>query len=55
MEKVIHWELCQKLKFNHTTKQYMHKPESVIENEMLNIIWHLEIQKDHVILARRQD
>ena len=31
--KVIHWELCKKLKFDHSTKWYMHKPESILENE----------------------
>ena len=31
--KVIHWELCKKLKFDHTNKQYMHNPKSVLENK----------------------
>ena len=31
---VIHLELCKKLKFDHTNKWNMHKPESVLENEM---------------------
>ena len=30
--KVINWELCKKLKFNHTNKLYIHKPESVLKN-----------------------
>ena len=34
MGKVSYWELCKKLKFNHTTKWYLHKPESVKENEI---------------------
>ena len=31
MAKVIHWELCKKLKPDHSTKWYIHmfKPESV--------------------------
>ena len=29
--KVIHWELCKGLKFDHTTKLYMHRSEYVIE------------------------
>ena len=33
VEKAIHWELCKKLKFDYTTKWYMHKPESVLGNE----------------------
>ena len=28
MRKVIHCELCKKLKFHHTNKWFMHKPES---------------------------
>ena len=31
--KVIHWELCKKLQFEHTTKWYLLKPESILENE----------------------
>ena len=26
----IHWELCKRLKFDHTPKWYMHKSESVL-------------------------
>ena len=29
--KVIHWELCKKLKFEHTSIWYIHKPESVFK------------------------
>ena len=29
MGKVIHWELCKKLKFDNTNTWYMHNPESV--------------------------
>ena len=32
MRKVILWELCKKLVFDHTIKWYMHKPESVRGN-----------------------
>ena len=31
--KVIHLELCIKLKFDHTNKYYMPHPEYVLENE----------------------
>ena len=31
--KVIHRELCKRLKFDYAVKWYMHKPESVLENE----------------------
>ena len=30
----------------------MHKPESVLENEMHKILWDFEIQTDHLILTR---
>ena len=29
--KVIHWELCNELKFDHADNWYMHKPESVLK------------------------
>ena len=41
--KVIHWELCKKLVFDHTTKWYMQKSESVLENETHKILWAFEI------------
>ena len=48
---VIYWELCKKLKFDHTTKWYMHKLETVLENETHKILWDFEIQTDYQILA----
>ena len=30
--KLVDWELCKSLKFNHTNKWYMNKRESVLEN-----------------------
>ena len=36
--KVTHWELCKKLKFDHTTKWYVDKPELVFDNEMHRIL-----------------
>ena len=53
--KVIHWELCKKINFDHTKKWYMHKPESVLENETHKILWDFEIKTDHLIPARRPD
>ena len=55
VEKVIHGELCKKQKFDHSTKWYMHKPESILENEMHKILWDFEIQTAHLIPARRPD
>ena len=53
--KVIHWELCKKLKFDHDNKRYRHNPESVLENDTHKILWDFEIQTDYLILARRSD
>ena len=33
VDKVNHWALCKKFKFDHTNKWYMHNSESVFENE----------------------
>ena len=51
--KVIHGELCKKLKFDRTTKSFMHKPESVPENDRNQIIGDFHIQTDHLISARQ--
>ena len=53
MGKVIHWKLCKKQKFDHTTKWHMHKPEYVLENETHKVLWDFEIQMDPKILAKR--
>ena len=53
--KVIHWEMCKKLKFDHTNKLYMHNPASVIENDIRKLLWDFDIQRDHLILAWRPD
>ena len=53
--KVIHWELCKKMKSDHTNKWYMHNPASVLENETYTLLWDFEIQMDHLISARRAD
>ena len=55
MGKVVHWELWKKLKFNYTTKWYMHKPESVLDNATHNIFWAFEMETDHLISAKRPD
>ena len=53
--KVIHWELCKKLKFDHANKWYIHNSESLLENEMHKLLWDFEIQTDHLISARQPD
>ena len=41
--KLIHWEFCQRFKFDHSDKCYMHKPESLLENKTHKILWDFEI------------
>ena len=54
-KKVIHWEMCKKFNFHHSTKWYMNKPESVLKNETHKILWDFEIQTDPLIPTRRPD
>ena len=53
--KVIHWEMCKKLKFDHANKWYMHNPEAVLENDTHKLLWDFNIQTNHQISARRPD
>ena len=52
MGRVIYWEVCKRLHFDHTTKWYMPKTESVQENEVHKILWDLETQTKHLISSR---
>ena len=45
--KGIHWELCKKVKFHHSTKWYMHNQEFVLENETNKIIWVLKYENNY--------
>ena len=47
--------LDKKLKFDHTTKLYMHKPEFVLENETHKNVCDFDIQTDNLILTIRSD
>ena len=53
--KVIHGELCKKLKFGHKTKWYMYKLKFVQVKETNKILLDFEIQTGHQISARRPD
>ena len=53
--KVIHWEMCKKLKFNHTNQWYMHNPALVQENDTHKLLWDFGIHTDHLISTRRPD
>ena len=45
VKKVVHKELRKKLKFDHTIKWYVHKPESAPENKTHKIFWNLNIKR----------
>ena len=51
--KAIHWEMCKKLKFDHTNKWYMHNPSPVLENNTHKHLWDFDVQTDHLISTRR--
>ena len=53
--KYVHWQLCEKLRFNRPRLCYEHKPESVAENENFKILYDFTIPCDHMIEARRSD
>ena len=55
MGKLIHWELCKSLKFDHTDKWYTNKPDYVLQNKIHKIRWDFEVQIDHRIPARKPD
>ena len=41
--------MSKRLKFDHTTKWYIHKSESVLENEAHKILWDFKIQTNQQI------
>ena len=51
--KGIHLELCNKLKYDYTTKWYMHNSKAIQENETHKILCDFEIQINHLIPARK--
>ena len=53
--KVIHWEMCKKLKFDPTNKWYIHNPAPLLENDTRKLLWDFDIQTDHLISTRRPD
>ena len=53
--RIIHWELCGIYGLQRQNKWYEHKPEGVIEDEKIKILWDFNIQCDHQIHHRRPD
>ena len=55
MGKVIHWEICKRLEFDHTDKWYKHEPEGVLENKTHKILCYFEMETGYQIQAGRSD
>ena len=55
VEKVIYKELYKNFRFDRTNNWYIHKSETVLENETPKLLRDFEKQTDHLILARRPD
>ena len=49
----IHWALCKKYGVKVCERSYEHKVESVIENDIVKILWDVCIQVDGQIEHRR--
>ena len=55
VDKVIHWEMCKKFKFDHTNKWYINNPALVLETDTHKLQWNFDIHTDHLISARKPD
>ena len=51
----LHWILCKKYGLDVEEKWYQHKPEAVMQNEFVKILWDFMIQCDRVIEHRKPD
>ena len=51
--KVIYWEMCKIFKFDHTKKWYTQNQAVVLENNTHELLWDFDVQRDHLISARR--
>ena len=53
--RTVHWKLCEKCNLKRSEKWYEHAPEVVVENEEVKSLWHIMIQCDRDIKARKPD
>uniref|UniRef100_A0A1X7THJ0 Uncharacterized protein n=1 Tax=Amphimedon queenslandica TaxID=400682 RepID=A0A1X7THJ0_AMPQE len=51
----IHWELCGKFRMERASDWYEHKPEGVVENDVVKILWDFMIQCDRMVEHRKPD
>ena len=52
---MVLWELCNKLKFDHTIKWYIYKPEFVFEHATHKNLGDFEIQTSNMIPDKRPE
>ena len=52
VDKLIHWQILMKLKFDHTNKWYMHNPAQ--DNNTYKLLWDFDIHY-YLISTRRPD
>ena len=51
----MYWALCKRYGVKVCERCHQHKVESVIENDIVNILWDVCIQVDRQIEHRRPD
>ena len=51
--RMIHWNITHSYGLDVSSKWYEHKPEEVIENDHVKLLWDLNIQTSTYIQARR--
>ena len=52
---MIHWNIAHSYGLGVSNKWYEHKPEGVIENDHVKLLWDFNIQTSTYIQARRPD
>ena len=52
---IVHRSICQSFQLPVHSKRWLHKPDTVCQNEDAKILWDMDIQTDRVIPARRPD
>ena len=52
---MIHWNIAHSYGLDVSNKWYEHKPEGVIENDHVKLLWDFNIQTSTYIQARRPD
>ena len=53
--RMIHWNIAHSNGLDVLSKWYEHKPEGVIENDHVKLLWYFNIQTSTFIQARRPD